>query len=104
MLIETGEAILVHSYDRDNFYAAGLDQAGVKNWATENEGKTIKVGFCILLFLHKDYYRFLRIWHSRIRNTFLLLAKVYISKQPTSNNKFCVFRQEYFGMHGDENS
>ncbi|KAI1716445.1 hypothetical protein DdX_07500 [Ditylenchus destructor] len=42
-LTGTGDSLLVHSYDRDTYYACGLNQENVKNWATENEGKILKV-------------------------------------------------------------
>lgn len=42
-LTDTGDALLVHSYDRDTYYACGLNAEDVKKWATENEGKVLKV-------------------------------------------------------------
>uniref|UniRef100_A0A915D4L4 NADAR domain-containing protein n=1 Tax=Ditylenchus dipsaci TaxID=166011 RepID=A0A915D4L4_9BILA len=42
-LIETGDAILAQSFEADKFYACGLDKEGVKQWATQNEGKLIRI-------------------------------------------------------------
>lgn len=43
MLADTDDAILVQAYDRDSFYACGLNKEGVEKWAIENEGKVVKV-------------------------------------------------------------
>jgi predicted NAD-dependent protein-ADP-ribosyltransferase YbiA (DUF1768 family) len=42
-LIDTNDAILAHTYNRENFYACGLDDAGFEKWAKENEGKVLKI-------------------------------------------------------------
>lgn len=44
-LVDTEDAILAHAYDRDTFYACGLDKEGVEKWAAVNDGKVIKVMF-----------------------------------------------------------
>ncbi|PAV78551.1 hypothetical protein WR25_09571 isoform A [Diploscapter pachys] len=42
-LLATGDSILVHTYDRDNFYASGCNDEAVKEWAKENSGSILKI-------------------------------------------------------------
>lgn len=44
-LVDTEDAILAHAYDRDTFYACGLDKESVEKWAVVNDGNVIKVNF-----------------------------------------------------------
>lgn len=42
-LLETGDAILAHTYDRDNIFATGCDREKMLEWAKNNNGQIIKV-------------------------------------------------------------
>jgi ribA/ribD-fused uncharacterized protein len=41
-LLATGDALLCQAYDRDAFYAVGLTEEKLREWARENEGKVLK--------------------------------------------------------------
>ncbi|KAF7633120.1 DUF1768 domain-containing protein [Meloidogyne graminicola] len=41
-LLSTGDAILCQAYDRDAFYAVGMTEDKLREWARENEGKVLK--------------------------------------------------------------
>ncbi|KAL3076290.1 hypothetical protein niasHS_013561 [Heterodera schachtii] len=41
-LLATEDALLVQAYDKDSFFAAGMVENGVREWAKENEGKVLK--------------------------------------------------------------
>lgn len=43
MLLETGDKILAHAYDRDSLFACGMDEAQLKAWAKEKNGTMIQV-------------------------------------------------------------
>lgn len=42
MLLETGDKILAHAYDRDSLFACGMDEAQLKTWAKEKNGTMIQ--------------------------------------------------------------
>jgi len=42
-LLATGDALLCQAYDRDAFYAVGMTEEKLREWARENEGKILKV-------------------------------------------------------------
>ncbi|KHN77794.1 Uncharacterized protein F44E2.8 [Toxocara canis] len=42
-LLETGDAILAHTYDRDNIFATGCDREKMLEWAKNNNGQIIKI-------------------------------------------------------------
>lgn len=42
-LVDTGDAILAHAYERDNLFACGMDEEQLKLWAKEHNGEIIKV-------------------------------------------------------------
>lgn len=42
-LLETGDAILAHTYERDNIFATGCDREKIIEWAKNNNGQIIKV-------------------------------------------------------------
>ena len=42
-LLETGDAILAHTYEYDNIYATGCDKEKMLNWAKANNGQIVKV-------------------------------------------------------------
>lgn len=42
MLLETGDKILAHSYERDSLFACGMNNDQLKQWEGENVGTTIK--------------------------------------------------------------
>jgi len=42
-LISTGKAILAQSYERDSYFACGMNKEELNKWAKENEGKTMKI-------------------------------------------------------------
>lgn len=52
-LLETKDAILAHTYERDNLFATGCDREALLEWASSNSGQIIKVCFCqkFLIFL-----------------------------------------------------
>uniref|UniRef100_A0A914N2H3 NADAR domain-containing protein n=2 Tax=Meloidogyne incognita TaxID=6306 RepID=A0A914N2H3_MELIC len=41
-LLATGDALLCQAYDRDAFYAVGMTEEKLREWARENEGKILK--------------------------------------------------------------
>ncbi|VDK84493.1 unnamed protein product [Onchocerca ochengi] len=49
-LLETGNALLVHTYERDNIFAAGCDKEKMMEWAKNNNGRIIKVRQQLLQF------------------------------------------------------
>ncbi|KAM3728704.1 Uncharacterized protein ACO02O_05237 [Dirofilaria immitis] len=42
-LLETGNALLAHTYERDNIFAAGCDKEKMMEWAKNNNGQIIKI-------------------------------------------------------------
>uniref|UniRef100_A0A914H0M4 NADAR domain-containing protein n=1 Tax=Globodera rostochiensis TaxID=31243 RepID=A0A914H0M4_GLORO len=42
-LLATGDTLLVQTIDRDAFFAAGVGEDAVREWATQNEGKVFKL-------------------------------------------------------------
>ncbi|VDM95506.1 unnamed protein product [Thelazia callipaeda] len=42
-LIESGGALLAHTYERDNIFATGCDREKMMEWATNNNGQIIKI-------------------------------------------------------------
>lgn len=41
--MDTADSLLVQDYDKDSFFAAGMLEAGVREWAQKNEGTVLKV-------------------------------------------------------------
>lgn len=48
-LLETGTALLAHTYERDNIFAAGCDKEKMLEWAKNNNGHIIKVSLFSLV-------------------------------------------------------
>ncbi|GMT32369.1 hypothetical protein PFISCL1PPCAC_23666 [Pristionchus fissidentatus] len=42
-LMSTGDALLVHSFDKDDLYAIGMNEEAAKKWSLDNNGKHIQV-------------------------------------------------------------
>lgn len=42
-LLETGNKILVHTFDRDNLFATGTNNEDLEKWAKDNQGKALKI-------------------------------------------------------------
>lgn len=66
-LLETGNALLVHTYERDNIFAAGCDKEKMMEWAKNNNGRIIKV------FLFSFYYGYI---FFNVFNEYLLFRSV----------------------------
>jgi predicted NAD-dependent protein-ADP-ribosyltransferase YbiA (DUF1768 family) len=43
-LLETGDKILAHTFERDNLFACGAGTEDVEKWAKEHLGEVLKVG------------------------------------------------------------
>lgn len=42
-LLSTGDALLVHTFDKDDLYAIGMNEETTKKWSLDNNGKCIQV-------------------------------------------------------------
>ncbi|GMR32657.1 hypothetical protein PMAYCL1PPCAC_02852 [Pristionchus mayeri] len=55
-LLSTGDALLVHTFDKDDLYAVGMNEEATKKWSLDNNGKHIQVPRYFLTdwFVHAD--------------------------------------------------
>ncbi|EJD74204.1 hypothetical protein, variant [Loa loa] len=53
-LLETGDALLAHTYERDNIFATGCDKEKMLEWAKNNNGQIIKNTGNFSVTLHKN--------------------------------------------------
>ncbi|KAF8368642.1 hypothetical protein PRIPAC_86471 [Pristionchus pacificus] len=51
-LLNTGDALLVHTFEKDNLYAVGMSEEATKKWAEANNGKKIRVP----RYFYKDWF------------------------------------------------
>lgn len=42
-LLSTGDALLVHTFDKDDLYAIGMNEETTKKWSLDNNGKHVQV-------------------------------------------------------------
>jgi ribA/ribD-fused uncharacterized protein len=42
-LLDTGDSILAHAYDRDTFFACGMNETQLEDWAKKHNGEILKI-------------------------------------------------------------